>query len=179
MLIKKTSLKDCVMLYPKKYFDSRGCFFETYHQEKMRGVGISLSFVQDNVSFSNKNVLRGLHFQIKKPQGKLVSVLEGCVFDVVVDLRPDSETFGQHEGFYLDSEGGGQLYVPPGFAHGFCTISDHVVFHYKCSELYDPLDESGIKWNDPQLNIAWPVKNPIVSDKDNNLSSFKDILDVL
>jgi dTDP-4-dehydrorhamnose 3,5-epimerase len=149
---------------------------ETYNSKKYLEIGVGLGFVQDNFSYSYKNVLRGLHLQINEPQGKLVSVYHGEVYDVVVDLREDSPSFKKWQGFYLSHTNNKQLWVPPGFAHGFLVTSDYAYFSYKCSEFYNYNDEACIVWNDPDLNIEWPVINPIVSEKDMNGKLLKDFL---
>ena len=141
----------------------------------MQKLNITKSFVQDNHSNSKKGILRGLHFQKNKPQGKLVRVVTGEVFDVAVDLRHDSITYGKWEGVFLSDKNKKQMWVPPGFAHGFLVISDYVDFEYKCSDYYDPSDEGCIRWNDPTININWPTKDPILSDKDLNAPFLNDI----
>ena len=175
MKVFKTKLKDLFLIEPKVHGDERGYFYELYQFERYNTQGISTSFVQDNRSYSRKDVLRGIHFQKKRPQGKLVFVTNGAVFDVAVDLRIDSDTFGQFETFLLSDENKLQVYIPPGFAHGFCVLSDVVEFQYKCSDYYDPTDEGGILWCDPELQIPWPISNPIVSDKDNALPCLSQI----
>lgn len=177
MNIIETKLEGCLIIEPKIFGDSRGYFFESFHQKKYQEVGIKEIFVQDNRSRSTKNVLRGLHFQINKPQGKLVSVISGEVYDVAVDLRQNSPTLGQYVGVYLNGENHRQLYIPPGFAHGFCVMSDHAEFFYKCTDFYDPSDEGGIIWNDPEINIAWPVQEPMLSDKDQKLTTLANYFD--
>ena len=154
----------------KVFGDNRGYFFEVYSEKDFRAAGLTMNFVQDNESSSARGVLRGLHFQTEHPQGKLVRAVCGRVFDVAVDLRNDSKTFGRWYGVTLDSEKQNQFYIPEGFAHGFYVLSDRAVFAYKCTNFYDPRGESGIIWNDPQLNIAWnriaPDITPILSEKD-------------
>ncbi|MDK9754290.1 dTDP-4-dehydrorhamnose 3,5-epimerase [Vibrio sp. D173a] len=166
MKIIQTKLKGCLIIEPQVYGDERGFFLETFQAERYYEAGIEETFVQDNRSRSSQNVLRGLHFQKTKPQGKLVTVTNGEVFDVAVDLRPNSDTFGEYESVLLSGENKLQFYIPPGFAHGFCVISKTADFQYKCSSYYDPTDEGGILWNDPSLNINWPVATPILSEKD-------------
>lgn len=166
MKIIKTKLQDCIIIEPKVFGDERGFFLETFQEERYFNAGIKERFVQDNRSKSSRGVLRGLHFQKLKQQGKLVSVTHGEVFDVAVDLRPDSETFGQHESVILSGENKLQFYVPPGFAHGFCVLSESADFQYKCTDYYDPSDESGLLWSDPAINIEWPIVTPLLSDKD-------------
>ena len=167
MNVVRTKLHDCVIIEPKVFRDERGFFLETFEVERYAELaGITLPFVQDNYSRSLKAVLRGLHYQKTKPQGKLVRVVRGEVFDVAVDIRQDSPTFGQWEGVILSETNNRQFWVPPGFAHGFLVLSDTADFEYKCTDYYDPSDEGSILWNDPDLNIPWPDDNPILSDKD-------------
>lgn len=175
MNIVETGLEGCVIIEPKIFGDERGFFLETYQEERYRKHGVPYHFVQDNRSRSVKNVLRGLHFQKTKPQGKLVSVTAGQVYDVAVDIRLHSKTFGKYVGVILTAEKNNQLFVPPGFAHGFCVLSDVADFAYKCTDYYDPADEAGIIWNDFDLKIDWPISNPIISAKDLALFSFKEI----
>ncbi len=139
---------------------------ETYQQDRYRDIGINKNFVQDNLSFSVKGTLRGLHFQIKHPQAKLVQVISGEIFDVAVDIRPGSPTYGKWTGIYLSEQTLTQVFVPEGFAHGFCVLSETAHFLYKCSDFYAPDDEGGILWSDPDIAIDWPIKDPVVSDKD-------------
>ncbi|MEO1819253.1 dTDP-4-dehydrorhamnose 3,5-epimerase [Pseudomonas sp.] len=178
MKIVKTQLNDCVIIEPKVFGDSRGFFLETFQAERYAEMAnINQPFVQDNHSRSGKGVLRGLHFQIKNPQGKLVRVVRGEVFDVAVDLRPDSSSFGQWEGVLLSEENKRQFWVPPGFAHGFVVTSDTADFEYKCTDYYDPSDEGSIAWNDPDLAITWPRDLEIkLSEKDANAPRFKEYL---
>jgi dTDP-4-dehydrorhamnose 3,5-epimerase len=160
---------ECV---PTKFHDDRGHFYESYNQTRFAANGITENFVQDNYSYSTAGVIRGLHFQ-KEPhgQGKLVRCMTGKVMDVIVDLRKSSPTFGQHGSYILDAEIGNMLYVPVGFAHGFVALTD-TVFVYKCTDFWNKEAESGIRWNDPTLNIQWGVENPVVSDKDQILPLF-------
>jgi dTDP-4-dehydrorhamnose 3,5-epimerase len=174
--IVETSLHDCVIIEPNVFGDKRGFFLETFNRSRyINLVGITLPFVQDNHSRSSKGVLRGLHFQKTKPQGKLVRVVRGEVYDVAVDIRRDSSTFGQWEGVILSEENKKQLWVPPGFAHGFVVLSDVADFEYKCTDYYDPSDEGSILWNDPDLAIGWPVEHPILSDKDINANKLANL----
>ena len=176
MKVVKTKLKDCVVIEPKVFGDERGFFLETFQLSRYaEEAGITLPFVQDNHSRSSKGVLRGLHFQIKKPQGKLVRVVKGEVYDIAVDIRPHSNTFGQWEGVILSEENKKQLWVPPGFAHGFLVLSDVADFEYKCTDYYDPSDEGSILWSDPDLKIDWPMLNPILSEKDSSAACLVDI----
>ena len=175
MNVIQTKLKDCVVIEPKVFGDHRGFFMETYQEKRYQESGLDLQFVQDNHSRSQYGVLRGLHFQLNKPQGKLVRVTAGEVFDVAVDLRKDSETYGQWEAVVLSGENHKQFYVPPGFAHGFVVLSETADFLYKCTDYYDPTDESGIRWDDPDLAIEWPIKNPQLSEKDLQLEFMRDL----
>lgn len=175
MNVLKTKIDGLLIIEPRVFGDERGFFYETYHVGRYKEAGIAEDFVQDNRSRSSGGVLRGLHFQKNKPQGKLVTVTNGVVYDVAVDLRPDSETFGQYEAITLTGENKIQFYIPPGFAHGFCVLSDVADFQYKCTDFYDPSDEGGLIWNDEFLNIDWPVTTPNLSEKDKVLPSLKDI----
>ena len=179
MNVIQTKIKDLVIIEPKVFGDDRGFFYETFQSARYKDAGINENFVQDNRSRSTQGVLRGLHFQKTKPQGKLVTVTQGEVFDVAVDLRPNSETFGQHEAVILTGKNKLQFYVPPGFAHGFCVLSDTADFQYKCTDYYDPSDEGGLLWNDIDLKIKWPLTRPLLSDKDAiqpTLASIKEKL---
>jgi dTDP-4-dehydrorhamnose 3,5-epimerase len=167
MNVIKTKLDGCVIIEPKIIGDERGFFLETFQASKYASLaGITLPFVQDNHSRSSKDVLRGLHFQKSKPQGKLVRVVRGEVYDVAVDIRNGSLTYGQWEAVILSEQNKTQFWVPPGFAHGFVVLSDEADFEYKCTNYYDPSDESSILWNDPDLDISWPIERPILSNKD-------------
>ncbi len=179
MKVTNGRLNGIKIIEPKVFKDGRGFFMESYSAKKCAEHGINLNFVQDNHSSSTKNVLRGLHYQINPGQDKIVRVTAGKVFDVVVDVRRNSPTFGQWESFVLSSENKKQVFIPKGFAHGFCVLSDHVEFLYKCSEYYSPEDERGIIWNDPDLGIDWPVSNPELSEKDTKYPQLKDQSDVL
>lgn len=156
--------------------DHRGFFLESFQTERYREAGIELPFVQDNHSRSQLGVLRGLHFQRTRPQGKLVSVSRGSVYDVVVDIQPDSPTSGQFVGVELNDENHRQLWVPPGYAHGFCVLSEVVDFQYKCTDLYYPEDEGGLIWNDPEVNIPWPIDAPKLSAKDQCNPTLRELL---
>jgi dTDP-4-dehydrorhamnose 3,5-epimerase len=175
MKVTQTRLPGVLIIEPEAFGDARGFFLETFSQKRYEQAGIKLPFVQDNVSLSAKNVLRGLHFQYPKGQGKLVQVLSGEVFDAAVDIRAGSPTFGQWVADNLSVSNHKQLYIPPGFAHGFCVLSDTAIFSYKCTEYYDPAAEGGIIFNDPDINIPWPVQTPIVSVKDTRCPRLKDI----
>ena len=162
-----TNIEGLCVLKPTIFEDNRGYFFESYNANDFREVGIENIFVQDNQSKSSKGVLRGLHYQIQYPQAKLVRVLKGEVYDVAVDLRPGSPTYGQYHGVILSAENKLQFFIPRGFAHGFLVLSDEAEFTYKCDDFYHPDDEGGIIWNDPGINIKWPfIDNLIQSDKD-------------
>ena len=176
MNVIKTKLDDCVIIEPKVFGDERGFFLETFQAERYASeAGITSPFVQDNHSRSSKSVLRGLHFQKTKPQGKLVRVVRGQVYDVAVDIRKGSPTYGQWEGLILSEENKTQLWVPPGFAHGFVVLSDTADFEYKCTDYYDPSDEGSILWNDSDLDIPWPIDNPILSNKDASADRLADL----
>ena len=170
-----TELQGLVLIEPDVFEDQRGYFLETYHAKKYADAGIPGPFVQDNFSRSVKGALRGLHYQRKNGQGKIVSVTDGAVFDVAVDLRSGSPTFGRWVGMELSGANKRQLYVPPGFAHGFCVTSESAGFAYKCTEFYDPHDEGGIVWNDPTIAVAWPIRDPVLSPKDAQLKRLADI----
>ena len=162
-------LPDVKLIEPRVFEDSRGFFLETYQQEKYEASGINVEFVQDNLAFSDKNILRGLHYQIINPQGKLVYAVQGEIYDVAVDIRKGSPTFGVWEGFVLSADNKKQAYIPAGFAHGYFVVSATASVIYKCSDYYTPAGERGVIWNDPALAIDWPAKSPIISDKDSVL----------
>ena len=167
MKVVETKLEGVLILEPRVFEDERGYFFETWNQARYREAGISADFVQDNLSLSHRGVLRGLHFQVPpRAQGKLVSVLQGSVFDVAVDLRTASPTFGQWVGVELSSENLRQMYIPEGFAHGFLVTSESALFSYKCTDVYSPQHERSLRWDDPEIGIEWPVADPILSPKD-------------
>ena len=172
-----TRIPEVILIEPDVFGDNRGFFMETWHKQKYSEAGINADFVQDNHSKSSKGILRGLHYQIKQPQGKLVRVISGEIFDVAVDIRQSSSTFGHWAGEYLSLDNKKILWVPPGFAHGFYVISDYAEVIYKCTDFYAPEFERSIKWDDNDLNIDWPLVNgeqPILSDKDRNGKSFKE-----
>lgn len=176
MDVIKTKLAGVVIIEPKVFGDERGFFLETFQSERYRELaGIELPFVQDNHSRSSQGVLRGLHFQIAKPQGKLVRVVRGEVYDVAVDINPNSPTYGQYEGVILNEQNKRQFWVPPGYAHGFAVLSETADFEYKCTDYYDPTDEGGIIWNDPQVGIDWPLSDPKLSAKDAALPTLKEL----
>ena len=176
MKISHSKLKGCVIIEPRVFGDDRGFFLETFQAARYKQeAGIDLSFVQDNHSRSARGVLRGLHFQKTKPQGKLVRVVRGEVYDVAVDIRKGSVTFGEWEGVILSEENKKQFWVPPGFAHGFVVLSDTADFEYKCTDYYDPSDEGSVLWSDPDLNIPWPIANPVLSAKDESAKRLVDL----
>jgi dTDP-4-dehydrorhamnose 3,5-epimerase len=175
MRLIPTDLPDITIIEPKVFGDARGYFVETWSQVRYRDAGLAATFVQDNVSRSSQGVLRGLHFQNPKSQGKLVTVLEGEVYDVAVDIRVGSPTFGRTVGVVLSGDNKRQVYVPPGFAHGFCVTSETALFMYKCTELYAPEAEKGVCWNDPDLGIGWPIERPTLSSKDSAYPRLRDI----
>lgn len=173
---EKTSIEGVYIIEPTVFGDDRGYFMETYQANEFKEAGIDYNFVQDNQSKSKKGVLRGLHFQYTKPQGKLVRVIKGEVFDVAVDLRKDSETYGKWEGIILSEENKKQFFIPEGFAHGFLVLSDEAEFTYKCTDFYDGDDEGGILWNDPEIGIDWPLEglNILLSEKDKQWKTMRE-----
>lgn len=177
MKITRTKINGCLVIEPKVFGDERGFFLETFQAGRYREkAGIDLPFVQDNHSRSTKGVLRGLHFQKTKPQGKLVRVVRGEVFDVAVDIRKGSPTFGKWEGVWLSEENKKQFWLPPGLAHGFVVTSETADFEYKCTDYYDPTDEGCLIWNDPDVGIDWPIEDPVLSEKDQQGSLLKDLM---
>lgn len=166
MRVDETGLAGLLLIEPKCFRDERGFFLESFHAQRYRDIGITDAFVQDNHSRSQQGVLRGLHFQVKCPQAQIVTVMRGWVFDVAVDLRPYSATFGRWFGIELSDDRPRQIYMAPGFAHGFCVLSEFADLHYKVSGFYDHADEGGVAWNDPQIGIRWPVDAPILSNRD-------------
>ena len=170
----ETKFKGVTLIEPDVHEDRRGLFVELYHARKYAKGGIAGPFVQDNFSRSVRGTLRGLHYQLTRPQGKLVSVVEGAIFDVSVDIRLGSPTFGQWLGIELSVANKRQVYIPPGFAHGFCVVSDTAGVVYKCTDLYSPEGERGIIWNDPAIGVAWPVSNPLLSSKDQAYKSLSE-----
>ncbi len=175
MNVIETKLPGVLIIEPKVFGDHRGFFLETYHEPRYQQIGIAERFVQDNHSRSTQGVLRGLHFQRTKPQGKLVRVSQGEVYDVAVDIDMNSPTYGEYVGVTLSAENHRQFYVPPGYAHGFLVLSDVADFQYKCTEIYAPEDEGGIIWNDPDIGIDWPIASPQLSEKDLALPRLKDL----
>ncbi len=174
MKIIPSELHGVCVIEPKVFGDARGYFLETWNRRAFASAGVEVDFVQDNLSYSGRGTLRGLHFQNPHPQGKLVTVLAGEVFDVVVDVRVDSPTFGRWIGITLSAENRRQLYVPPGFAHGFCVTGESALFAYKCSDYYSPRDEVTLAWDDPDLGIDWPTREPVLSEKDRHGIRLKD-----
>ncbi|BBL62177.1 dTDP-4-dehydrorhamnose 3,5-epimerase [Methanobrevibacter arboriphilus] len=172
----KTSIEGVFIIEPTVFIDDRGYFMESYHKKEFEENGLNIDFVQDNQSKSTKGVLRGLHFQYNQPQGKLVRVIKGEVFDVAVDLRKDSPTYSKYESVILSEDNKKQFYIPPGFAHGFLVLSDEAEFTYKCTDFYNESDEGGITWNDPDINIEWPLNEDelILSEKDQKWKSLKN-----
>lgn len=173
--IRETTLPGVVIIEPAVYSDQRGFFRELYHKEIYSALGLDKEFVQDNHSHSGKGVLRGLHYQLKNSQDKLVTVLSGEIFDVAVDIRLGSPDFGKWTGIYLSSETNCQIYIPGGFAHGFCVLSDSADVIYKCTDFYNPDDEYGLLWSDEDINIEWPVSEPIISEKDKKHITLKEV----
>ena len=172
MNVTPLRLSGLLLLEPKVFRDPRGFFFEPYNRERYRAAGIPDEFVQDNHSSSVRGTLRGMHFQTSPGQAKLVRVGRGKIYDVAVDIRPSSPTFGQWDGVELDSDSHRQIFVPVGFAHGFCVLSEQAEVLYKVTNVYDPKTESGFLWNDPEVGIRWPVKEPVVSERDLQAQTF-------
>jgi dTDP-4-dehydrorhamnose 3,5-epimerase len=173
--VEKSDLGGVLLIQPAIHSDSRGRFFESYQKERYREIGIAEEFVQDNQSVSQKNTIRGLHYRAPQEQAKLVRVIRGEVFDVVVDIRKESPTFGQWRGYILSDSNCLQVYIPVGFAHGFCVLSETAEFSYKVSEYYSAENEKGIMWNDLDIGIKWPTSNPVLSEKDKTNPALKDI----
>ena len=174
MNIIKTPLPGVLVLEPKLHGDSRGFFLETWREDTLKEAGIDERFVQDNHSRSTRGILRGLHYQLIQPQGKLVRVAQGAVFDVALDVRKGSPTFGQWTGATLDEESMRMMYIPPGFAHGFLVLSEIADFIYKCTDYYHPESEQGILWNDPAIGIEWPIEDVQLSERDSNYPRLQD-----
>ncbi len=170
------ALPGVIVIEPDVYRDPRGFFLETYHAEKYRANGLPLAFVQDNHSLSAQGTLRGLHLQLRRPQGKLVRAIQGEIWDVAVDIRPESPTFRQWFAVVLSADNFKQLYIPPGYAHGFCVLSEVAQVEYKCTALYDPADERGVAYNDPELAVAWPISDPLLSNRDKANPTLADFL---
>ncbi|MDR3444407.1 MULTISPECIES: dTDP-4-dehydrorhamnose 3,5-epimerase [unclassified Dyella] len=175
MKVIETSLRGALIIEPKVLGDARGFFYESYHEAKFRAAGLSTNFVQSNVSSSSRGVLRGLHYQWPNPQGKLVSVLSGEVYDVAVDIRRQSPTFGHWAAALLTGDNHRHFWIPEGFAHGFCVLSETATFTYQCTALYEPSHDRAVRWNDATLGIDWPVTDPLLSDKDGRAPLLADI----
>ncbi len=175
MIVRETGIGGLMLLQPKCFQDERGFFLESFQRERYAAVGIADDFVQDNHSRSIQGVVRGLHFQVKRPQAQLVTILRGRVFDVAVDLRPDSPSFGKWYGTELDDEEPCQIYMAPGLAHGFCVLSDFADLHYKVSRYYDRDDDGGVVWNDPDIAIQWPIADPKISPRDAAFPRLRDL----
>jgi len=175
MDVRDTGLSGLLLIEPRCFRDDRGFFLESFQADRYRDKGIADTFVQDNHSRSRQGVLRGLHFQIRHPQAQIVTVIQGRIFDVAVDLRSGSATFGQWYGVQLSDEGPRQIYMAPGFAHGFCVLSENADLHYKVSRLYDHGDEGGVIWSDRDIDIRWPTGNPIVSQRDSAYPSLRQL----
>ncbi|MCO5735831.1 MULTISPECIES: dTDP-4-dehydrorhamnose 3,5-epimerase [Stenotrophomonas] len=175
MKVIHTRLPGCAVIEPRVFGDDRGFFFETWNAERFAELALPTHFVQSNVSSSSKGVLRGLHYQWPRPQGKLVSVLEGEVYDVAVDIRRGSPTFGQWEAVVLSAENKKQFWIPEGFAHGFAVLTETALFHYLCTDVYVAEADAGIRWNDADIAVDWPISAPILSAKDEKASFLKDI----
>lgn len=175
MRAEATGLEGLYLIEPKSFGDARGFFLETYQARRYRDAGMAFDFVQDNHSRTFRDVLRGLHFQVKRPQAQLVTVMRGRIFDVAVDLRPGSPTYGKWFGAELSDEGPRQIYMAPGFAHGFCALSEIADINYKVSRYYDPEDEGGVLWNDPDIGIVWPIAHPTMSPRDATYSRLREL----
>ncbi len=173
--LRESSLPGVVIIEPVIFNDPRGFFMETYHKKKYAEGGVDCVFVQDNYSYSEKGTLRGLHYQLRNPQAKLVQVITGEVYDVVVDIRRGSPTFGRWDGILLSSKNKRQLFIPEGFAHGFCVLSETADFLYKCTDFYASGDDYGVLWSDPSIGIDWPIEKPMLSEKDAKNPPLKDI----
>ena len=174
MRLQKLSLEGLILIEPLRFLDERGLFMERYQQKRYSDAGVSIPFVQDNEVFSKKNVLRGLHYQRSPGQAKLISVVRGSIWDVAVDLRPGSPTFGNWEAVELSDKNGLQLFIPVGFAHGYCVLGEEAIVTYKLSAPYDPKEERTIRWDDSTLAINWPIKHPVLSQRDLLGNSFKE-----
>ena len=175
--VKKTSLEGFLIVELETFKDDRGFFLETFQEKKYEEAGIMDKFVQENQSRSSKGVLRGMHFQVKRPQAQILTVMRGCIFDVGVDLRQNSSTFGRWHGVELSDVGQRQVYMAPGIAHGFCVLSDLADLHYKVSRFYDPDDECGMIWNDSEVNIDWPSITPLIHQRDASYQSLSQLID--
>jgi dTDP-4-dehydrorhamnose 3,5-epimerase len=176
MEVKELSLPGVKWIRPKTFFDDRGFFRETFRRPLYHQAGIDCDFVQDNHSFSKQGTIRGMHFQLTPGQAKLVTVMEGKIFDVFVDIRPDSPTFGRWDGVYVDAALGEQIFIPVGYAHGFCVISPYAHVCYKVSNIYNPLEERNFRFDDPDVGIRWPIETPVLSDRDRKSPLLKEAL---
>ena len=176
MKVTRCDIAGLLIIESKVFGDARGFFLETWNEQRYREAGLDLRFVQDNLSLSRRGTVRGLHFQNPNPQGKLVYVIEGEVFDVAVDLRRGSPTFGRWHGVNLSAQNRLQFFVPPGFSHGFAVLSETALFAYKCTDLYSPQDEMTLLWNDPDVGVQWPVSEPVLSEKDKKGLRLRDLL---
>jgi dTDP-4-dehydrorhamnose 3,5-epimerase len=179
MRFSPTKIPDVILIEVPRFDDYRGVFMETYHAKKFSDAGITANFIQENHATSKKHILRGMHYQLKFPQGKLVRCIQGEILDISVDIRKSSSTFGQWVGEILSAENAKQFYVAPGFAHGYVVRSEHAEVEYKCTEFYHPEDEYGILWNDPEIAIEWEIENPILSEKDIKQPLLKEIKEKL
>ena len=175
MKLVRTELEEVILIEPRIFVDPRGFFMETFHRERYEELGIREDFCQDNLSFSSRNTLRGLHYQYPNAQAKLVQVLQGEIFDVAVDIRRGSPSFGRAVGVTLSERNRHQMFIPKGFAHGFCVLSETALFAYKCSDFYTPDCDRGVLWSDPSIGIRWPVEEPLLSAKDQRLPLLNDI----
>jgi dTDP-4-dehydrorhamnose 3,5-epimerase len=175
MNVLRCDLAGLLVIEPKVFGDARGYFLETWNQRRYREAGLEVGFVQDNLSSSRRGILRGLHLQNPNPQGKLLQVLQGEVFDVAVDLRRGSPTFKQWHGLLLSEQNKRQFYIPPGFAHGFAVLSEMALFYYKCTAFYSPADELSIRWDDPEIGVDWPLKEPLLSERDAKGLRLRDV----
>lgn len=175
MKVEQLKIPGMVLITLEKHGDERGFFMEVYRRSIFENLGVPFEFVQDSRSLSKKNILRGMHYQIKQPQGHMISVMRGKIFDVGVDLRKNSPTFGQWCGVELSAATPQQLFLPPGVAHGFCTLGEENELYYKCTDYYDPHDEGGLSWKDPQINIQWPISNPTTNARDDAFPVLSDI----
>ena len=175
MKVENCKIPGVKLIYNDVYSDTRGSFIENYKNSSYSNFGIDCNFMQDNLVYSNKNVLRGLHYQEKNPQGKLISVIDGEIFDVAVDINKNSNTFAQWFGVKLSKDNCLQLFIPPGYAHGYCVLSDSAIVMYKCTAEYGENDQKGIIWNDNKIDITWPISNPVISVKDRTLPSLSSL----
>jgi dTDP-4-dehydrorhamnose 3,5-epimerase len=175
MQVADLRLSGLKLITPKVFSDERGFFFESYRKANFAAAGIDVSFVQDNAAFSKRGTLRALHYQSRPGQAKLVTCIQGRIWDVAVDIRPESPTFGEWEAVELNDRNHTQIFIPIGFAHGYCVLSETALVHYKVSSVYDPKTECAIRWNDPSLHIAWPFPNPILSPRDETSPFFKEV----